>query len=293
MRARPLTPAELFPAFAAGVTARTLELRTGIRVRIAESGPADGPPVVMLHGWGASLYTFRHGFDLLAQRGFRVHAVDLRGFGLSARPSHAGAYSLAAYTGDLETVLETLGLERASLVGHSMGGGLALRYTLARPDRVRALALIAPTGLVPATALALVRVAPVWLVEAIGEALVPRWLVAQILAHAAFHDVSRLSARDVDEYWAPTQIGGYTRAVRRTAAEFDWTPLKAADAAEFPVPATVVLGKFDRLVYRARQAAAGLRGAVVHEIAAGHCVHEERPEEVYGLIADALGRAGP
>ena len=56
----PLSPAEMYPARAPDVTARVLELRTGIRMRVAERGPIGAPTIVMLHGWGASLYMFRH-----------------------------------------------------------------------------------------------------------------------------------------------------------------------------------------------------------------------------------------
>jgi pimeloyl-ACP methyl ester carboxylesterase len=59
---------------------RTLTLRSGIRTRIAERGPLDAPPVVMLHGWGASLYMYRHAFERLPASGLRTIAVDLRGY---------------------------------------------------------------------------------------------------------------------------------------------------------------------------------------------------------------------
>jgi pimeloyl-ACP methyl ester carboxylesterase len=280
----------MYPAFAPDVSVRTIDLRTSMRVRVAERGPRDGAPVVMLHGWGASLYTFRHGLELLPSRGFHVIAADLRGFGLSARPAQTGAYSLAAYVADLDALIDALSLQGAALMGHSMGGGLALHYSLSRPDRVRALALIAPTGLVTATSLIALRVTPQWAVEAIGERLIPRWVVEMILKHAAFGDSSRVTARDVDEYWAPTQIAGYMRAIRRTAAEFNWAPLSAAEAGSLAVPSAVVLGTGDRLVPRAGGAARRLTGAQVFEIPGGHCVHEERPQEVYGALGDHLER---
>ena len=66
-----LSRAEIFPAGVAGLTTRLINLSTGIRVRVVESGPLDGPPVVMLHGWGASLYMFRHALGVAPQRGFR------------------------------------------------------------------------------------------------------------------------------------------------------------------------------------------------------------------------------
>lgn len=290
MSAHPLGPSEIYPALATGVSARMINLRTGVRVRVAESGPRDGPPVLMLHGWGASLYAFRHGLELLAAQGFRVIAPDLRGFGLSDHPAHPGAYSLDAYLGDLDALLDALELERLGLVGHSMGGGLSLRFALKNPDRLYALALINPTGLVHATPLSVTRVAPVWVAEAIGEHMVPRWLIRVILERVAYGDPSRLTPRDIEEYWAPTQIPGYTRTVRRTASEFDWTPLSEGEAQSLSVPTAVVLGTSDRLVWHAGPAARRLRGAGVHEVRGGHCVHEERPDEVFRILGDLFSR---
>jgi pimeloyl-ACP methyl ester carboxylesterase len=280
----------MYPASAPGVSSRFIQLGTGVQVRVAESGPANGAPVVLLHGWGASLYTFRHALESLPRAGFRAIAVDLRGFGLSGHPDTPRAFSLDAYLDDLDALADALALKRFALIGHSMGGGLALRYSLSRSNHVAALALINPTGLVHATALVLVRVAPRWVVESIGESLVPRWLVNVILQRVAFGDASRVTTRDVEEYWAATQIDGYMRAVRRTAAEFDWSPLTGQEARSLTVPALVVLGTRDVLVRNAAPSARGLSGASIAEVSGGHCVHEERPGEVYGLITPHLER---
>jgi 4,5:9,10-diseco-3-hydroxy-5,9,17-trioxoandrosta-1(10),2-diene-4-oate hydrolase len=291
MSVRPLAPDEMYPAHAAGATARFVDLPTGVRVRIVEAGARGAPPVVMLHGWGASLYTFRHGLELLPARGFHVVAVDMRGFGLSSHPEKKGAYTLDAYAADLDALLEELALPaRPALVGHSMGGGLALHFALDQPSRVSALALIAPTGLVRTPALLAVRVAPRSVAEALGERVITRRVVRMILEHIAFGDTSHVTDRDVDEYWAPTQIDGYIRAVRGTAAEFDWTPLTGAAMRSLSVPVAVVLGTNDRLVRHAGVSARRLAGSSVYEISGGHCVHEERPGEVYETIGDHLGR---
>ena len=292
MTVRPLTPAEMYPASAAGVSATMIALPTGIRVRVVSSGPPSGPVVLLLHGWGASLYTFRHALELLPRRGFRTIAVDLRGFGLSDHPTAPASYSLAAYLADLNALIDHLGLERFALVGHSMGGGLSLHYALEHATRLTALALVNPTELVAIPALFAMRVVPRPVVEALGERLIPRWLVKLILEHVAFGDASRVTERDVDEYWSPTQLPGFIRGVRRTVAEFDWSPISDGQAASLAVPTAVVLGTRDRLVRHARSAALRLADAEVHEVDGGHCVHEERPSEVYGLLGRFLdGRA--
>jgi pimeloyl-ACP methyl ester carboxylesterase len=284
----PLAPSEFFPAGIREISSRIVPLSTGVRVRVVESGPADGVPLVMLHGWGASVYTFRHAFSMLPPIGVRAIGVDLHGYGLSDRPRQRGAYSLASYMADLVSLLDVLELPRAAFLAQSMGGGLTLRFALAHPGRVRGLALINPSGLVPIPGVAAMRFAPRGAVEAVGERLVPRWLVRFVLRYIAFGDASRLAERDVDEYWSAARLPGYVRAIRGAISEFDWRALSAAEAQALAAPAMVILGQQDRLIRGASEAAARLRGSEVHLLPGGHCVHEERPEVVYPLVAEFL-----
>ena len=283
---RPLAPAELYPAGVPGVFTRTIELATGVRVRLAESGPADGAPVILLHGWGASLYMYRHALAMLPAYGCRVIAMDLRGYGLSDRPHARGSYSLAAYVADLDALFDTLRIRRAALVGQSMGGGLALRYAQRRPGRVPRLVLINPTGLVPIPWVYVMRAIPPAAMRLLGHRAVPRWLIGFILRRIAYGDPARVTERDIDEYWSPTQIPGYAHAVRAAIAEFNWVPLAAEEAKEMAVPSVVILGTQDRLVRNARGAAERMTGARVYGVVGGHCVHEEHPDRVYEIVGE-------
>ncbi len=278
----------MYPAGVHGVRARTVDLATGVKLRLVESGPPHAPPLILLHGWGACLYGFRHAMTRLPDSGLRVIAVDLRGHGLSDHPRHRDAYSLDAYCNDVDALLDYLRLPAAALGGHSMGGGVALHYALRRPDRVTQLALINPTGLVPVAWVMVMRAVPRIVMRIGDRRLAPRWLVALILRHLAFAYSSRVSNGDVDEYWSATQISGYALAIRACIGEFDWSPLTDAQAASLDVPTTVVLGSRDSVVRNAHPSAQRLRGAKVHTIDGGHCVHEERPEVVYDIVADAL-----
>lgn len=282
---RSLSANEIFPARSPDISARIVPLRSGVRVRLVEGGAAHGQPLLMLHGWGASAYSFRHAFDLLGRRGLRVIAADLRGFGLSDKPSVAGAYSLANYREDLDQLLDALSVERLSLAGHSMGGGVSLHYALERPERVRALALINPTNLVEIPLLTVPKLAPRFITRLLGGRLVPRFGIELILRWIAYGDASLVTEEAVDEYWAPTQFPGYVSAARASLSEFDWSPLTSSRAGSLAVPTVVILGAQDRLVREAAQAARSLHGASVQELRAGHCVHEELPERTYELIA--------
>lgn len=97
-----------------------------------------GPAVVMIHGYGASIELWRPVQDALA-REHRVIAVDLKGFGWSSRP--AGDYSPAAEAELVWHLLDQLGVEDTAIVGHSWGSSVSLAMALARPSKVRRIAL--------------------------------------------------------------------------------------------------------------------------------------------------------
>lgn len=283
----------MYPARARHVVARAIALRTGVTLRVAMAGPADGLPVVMLPGWGASLYTYRHALELLPSHGMRVIAVDLRGLGLSDKPAARNAYSLNAQLEDLGALLDALELERAALVGQSMGGAIALHYALRHADRVTRLALINPAGLVPIGAVTLGRLGPASMIDALGRRAVPRWLIAFILRRIAYADASRVADADIDEYWAPSQLPGYVHGVRAALDEFDWSPLQHSAGRSLTAPTMVILGNKDRLIRNTAASAERLANSRVWWGPGGHCVHEEQPALVYAELARFLNDREP
>ena len=116
----------------------------GIRLRSRDSGPRDAPALVMLHGFGASLDTWDDWAEQLSAD-HRVIRVALPGFGLTgADPS--GEYTDARTIAVLLALLERLGVQRATLIGNSMGGRIAWGFAAAHPDRVSQLVLVSPDG---------------------------------------------------------------------------------------------------------------------------------------------------
>src|SRR5688500_4141695 len=117
----------------------------GHRVRYAESGAASGGPVVVLvHGIASRAAQWE---AVMGQLGETCHVIapDLLGHGESAKPR--GDYSLGAHACGIRDVLAALGHDRVSLVGHSLGGGIAMQYAYQFPERVERLALVCSGGL--------------------------------------------------------------------------------------------------------------------------------------------------
>jgi pyruvate dehydrogenase E2 component (dihydrolipoamide acetyltransferase) len=125
-----------------------------------------GPAVVLLHGLGGFAGSWRRNVDALAERA-TVFALDLPGFGLSAKPR--ARYDLAYFAAAVHGFLDAVGVPRASLVGHSLGGAVAVTCALTRPTRVARLALIG--ALVPGFTFRLSWPYRVVAVRGLGEAL--------------------------------------------------------------------------------------------------------------------------
>jgi len=114
------------------------------RLHVRDSGPRDAPAIVLIHGFGASLQTWDAWAQCLSRR-WRVVRVDLPGSGLSP-PDPAGDYKDARSIQMLVALMDQLGLRRASIVGHSIGGRIAWSFAARHPERMNRLVLVAPDG---------------------------------------------------------------------------------------------------------------------------------------------------
>ncbi|MFE6745132.1 alpha/beta fold hydrolase [Kitasatospora purpeofusca] len=110
----------------------------GVRLHVAEQG--EGPLVLLLHGFPESWYSWRHQFAPLAEAGYRVVAVDQRGYARSEQPASVDAYTLLHLVGDVTALIGALGEESAVLVGHDWGAPVAWSTAALRPDLVRGVA---------------------------------------------------------------------------------------------------------------------------------------------------------
>jgi pimeloyl-ACP methyl ester carboxylesterase len=109
----------------------------GVRLRVMVEG--TGPLIVLVHGWPESWYSWRHQIDPLVAAGFRVAAMDVRGYGGSDKPQAIEAYDMVSLTDDVVGVIDALaGSEPAILIGHDWGAPIVWTTTIRYPTRVRA-----------------------------------------------------------------------------------------------------------------------------------------------------------
>ncbi|MFC1956981.1 alpha/beta fold hydrolase [Chloroflexota bacterium] len=114
----------------------------GLKIRYLVMG--SGPQVLLLHGFGGFLETWAFNIPPLSKH-YRVYAIDLPGHGLSDKPDNS--YSPAFAVASANDILEALGIEQATLIGHSLGGAVSINIALSLPERVSRLVLIDSAGL--------------------------------------------------------------------------------------------------------------------------------------------------
>lgn len=113
----------------------------GLKTYVQMRGPEDGQPVILLHGWGASTFSWRDNLDALAEAGYRAIAYDRPPYGLAQKTGDI-PYSLSGQADFLVAFMDTLGVENTVLVGNSAGGALAGYFAVRYPDRVEALVFV-------------------------------------------------------------------------------------------------------------------------------------------------------
>jgi len=107
---------------------------SGITLALRDEG--EGIPVILLHGFPDSSHLWRNQIPALVASGLRVIAPDLRGFGESDKPQDVDAYRITTLAADVVSILDALWIERAHVVGHDWGAGLAWVVAGLHPDRV-------------------------------------------------------------------------------------------------------------------------------------------------------------
>lgn len=261
----------------------------GTRVRYIDAG--QGSSVIFIHGLGASMYAWRKNLAPVIRAGFRVVAFDNRGSGFSDKPAHG--YSVTDCAHLLVSLMDSLGVPDAVLVGHSMGGAIAAEVAITYPNRVRGLVLLDAAGLGVREPL-LFRAVRWPVIGPLVTALRSRALTGRILK-SSYAEPDKVSEQAVDQYYAPVAEPDYGRALRGALQEFQFNALTGRLHA-VQAPTLVLWGDEDRWIppSTGRQLAAQLlRAAFLLVPHAGHSVQEEAPDQVNRLLTTFLREGLP
>lgn len=259
----------------------------GLSLRSVRSG--SGTPVILLHGFGESLLTWRGLFDLLAAHA-DVIALDLPGFGLSTKPPTG--YGVEQLANTVLAASSAMGVDSFVLVGHSLGGAVAAAVALEAPGRVIALVLVDPAGvgtpeMLPDSGS---------LGMSAARAAVAEY-EAQRTRFAMAHDPGWLAEDSADLAYLPAQDPRYRAALTAVLREFDFGFLTADRAARLSVPTLIIWGAFDAVLPLAHgrwlaERVPGARLVVIDR--AWHRPQVERPAEtadtVLAFLNAAVGR---
>ncbi len=120
-------------------------LQSGHRLWYLDAGPVDGEPIVLLHGLMSDSSTWDQAIGPLAEHGLRVIAPDLLGHGKSDKPR--ARYGLDFFATSLSELLTALGIPRATVAGHSLGGAIAVYFGRFHPAQLHRLVLVSSGGL--------------------------------------------------------------------------------------------------------------------------------------------------
>ncbi|HEX2704763.1 MAG TPA: alpha/beta fold hydrolase [Candidatus Lustribacter sp.] len=259
-----------------------------------------GPAILFVHGILGSQSSWAHLIDRLDDA-HRVIVPDLFGHGASAKPM--GDYSLGAHAGTLRDLLDWLGIESVTLVGHSLGGGISMKFLYLFPERVERLVLVGSGGLgrevnpvlrsatLPGAELVLPVIASLWVRERAES-------VGRVLSRFGWRPGS-----DLTEIWQGFASLGdadsrraflaTTRAVidpgGQTVSAHDYLP-EVND-----VPTLVVWGTGDRMIpaWHATKAHGAIPGCrVVLFEGAGHFPHLEQPDRFAEVLRDFIAESG-
>jgi hypothetical protein len=259
----------------------------GVDVAYVDSG-GSGPPLVFVHGLSSSLGFWEYQIPAFAHT-HRVLALDLPGYGSSSRPD--APCTPPWYATVVSAWLDAVGVDRATIVGHSMGGQIAIQLAVTEPSRVERLVLSAPAGLEPFQPGAAKFMKDFW-TERRAAQTTEEQVRANFLTQVFNHrdaGVERLIEERV-RLGQSERFGGTSVAVARSVAGMLDFPVRDRLGA-ISVPTLVVFGSADRMIPNpiftggatrsiARVAEERIPGATVVLIpGAGHTVHHDAPEQ--------------
>lgn len=262
------------------------------RLRYVSYG--DGKPVILLHGLGANRYTWRHLISA-APAGQQLFVFDLRGFGESPKP-HDDKYSLYDQASLIYDFILERDLRDLTLIGHSMGGGIALLVALKLKEsgqsRVSALVLLDSVAY-PQRIPAFIRLLQAPVLGPLTVRLLPADFQVRTILRLAYFDDRKISEDVIDAYAAPLRAPGSAHALVESARQMMPRDLSAVSGryGRIDVPTLLIWCREDTIVpldVGEKLHAAIPNSKLVIMEGCAHFPHEEKPEVVVPLIVRFL-----
>ena len=264
----------------AGPAPRDIEAG-GKRLRVLDLGAGDAVPVLFVHGFGADLNAWMFNQPALAETR-RTIALDLPGHGGSTKTLDR-AVDGASFAADLDRALAALAIDKVHLVGHSMGGAIAVYFAHWQPDRVASLTLIAPASFGLEINAAFID----------GFVRAQRRREMQEVLSLLVHDPSLLSRAMVEDVLRYKRLDGVQAALETLAREWFPNGIQREGIAEvalhLKMPVQIIWGRNDRIIPLAHAEALAGRLPVHILDEAGHLPHMEKSGEVNRLLARFIG----
>jgi pyruvate dehydrogenase E2 component (dihydrolipoamide acetyltransferase) len=277
---------EEFAAHAAEASAAAPEPETieagGRRIRYLALGEGEGVPIVFIHGFGGDLNNWQFNQEAVAA-GRPTYAIDLPGHGGSSKELGAGHVHVGALAGAVVDFMDAKEIAKAHLVGHSLGGAIALDLALNHADRVASVTAICSAGLGPEINMVYIdgfmaakrrkQLQPVLEMLVADPALVSHEMIEDVLKFKRLDGVEAALNRIIDDTFA-----GGQQALQLTPR-----------LGELNVPVQVIWGRQDRVIPVGHSEGLPSRIHVQVFDDAGHMVHMEKAAEVNQLIERFVG----
>jgi len=261
----------------------------------------SGPALLLLHGLGCDHTTWLPVVDGLARR-YTVIAPDLLGHGASDKPR--ADYSVGGFANGMRDLLTVLGVDRATVVGHSFGGGVAMQFAYQFPERTERLVLVGSGGLGPEVSPAIRAITTTGFHQLMGLLTLPG---VRHLGTGGLHALSRTGLRqfrDFDEVAAiydsfrDPAARAAVRHVVRAVVDWQGQIVTMADRAYLTdaMPMCVIWGDQDRVIPvshadRAAELAPKARVEILPN--AGHFPHKDHPERFVRILHDFIRTTRP
>lgn len=256
------------------------QLTTGVQLHYAEQGDSAGHPIILLHGYTDSWFSYSRVLPSLSST-YHAYTLDQRGHGDSERPK--SGYTILDFAADVVAFMDVMGLTQATLVGHSMGGLVAQQVALAAPERVARLILVGSATDVRSEDVLQLQQA----VNALDDPVPPEF-AREFQASTIYHPVP-------DDFLdrAVAESSKLPARVWRAALAGQLAVDYAAQVNRIQMPTLVLRGDHDTIFPRAAQDAlvAGLTNAALKVYPeTGHALHWERPGEFVRDLEDFIIR---